>query len=180
MDSMHINFKNINKDKVFNDDSFQKFSIYTIHLFEKYNLECIFNVENDVVNENAPLFAPVENKIYINIKDFSIEQIIYQLSHEIMHQLIYSIAGVKTYNGLIKKQSEVLCCAFSWFILSRIGLYEYLQQRLNPIGFLYNEWWSEIFAMYKELDGNYEGCIYKYIDTAVQELLDSNLFNKTP
>lgn len=122
-----------------------------------------FNQIEDVYLENNsnlkyPFYRVEEKKITLTIKKFFSPQVIYQLSHEVMHHIIYQLKGkTKTYDGKVSKATESFCTAFSFFIINEFGWDEYLKNEIKGLkeeNTLYYEYRNEIFFLFEELKHN--------------------------
>ena len=108
--------------KMENEKYFIKFLKIMKGIFSKYKVNFIFYIYNNP-NAKTPLYSPNDKKIFITTDNTEMyyQQIIYQISHEMIHQLIYEICDNQDFKNKYLKYSEILCCAFSLYIIKCLG-----------------------------------------------------------
>lgn len=102
---------------------------------------------NDI---HRPIFLVKEKMILLDFNSFS--QFLYQFSHEIMHYQIYQKEGkTMVFDEKTSKAQELLCCAFSFFILKNLQHHNYLTQQTTNNNHLYKKWMPEILQLWNKL-----------------------------
>lgn len=158
-------------DKFLKSKEYLDFEKLIINTFSKFEADMIFTVS--LYDGNTPLYSPSYNAIFlsINIEETSNDQIIFQLSHEIIHKMIYEIANIHKYIDVEKKKSEVICTAFSLYSLFICKKYIYLENYLSKKPWnLYDYWRDEIIEVFNSLVNNFDNEIIQKISDAVTEL----------
>ena len=101
---------------------YEKLSLLIDNIFYKNNVVPILNVENQK-DALTPIFHAETNTIFLHTSPQHnyYQQITYQFSHEAIHHLINNKLGIVTYNNDYIKSAEILCSAFSLYVIEYLG-----------------------------------------------------------
>ena len=102
----------------------QVYSFFCIIFGEEIMTNIDLYIDNAVGKEttgDTPVITPILKKyllIKLGVEDFSnIEQIVYQISHELCHYVVYSIKGIDKPKATIKEEN--ICSAMSLVVINR-------------------------------------------------------------